>query len=98
MLESVIFSSGRERHYDYDGVLMTRVTDENGRVLIRNWYTQRFLQKQQFGNGGVYSYSYDWPHDEYFPRKVDVTLPDGASRELSVGGSVPEFVRNNQRH
>jgi YD repeat-containing protein len=98
MLESVIFASGRERHYDYDGVLMTRVTDENGRVLIRNWYRQRFLQKQQFGNGGVYSYSYDWPHDEYFPRKVGVTVPDGVSRELSVGGSVPEFVRNNQRH
>ena len=98
MLKSAIFSSGRERYYDYDGVLMTRITDENGHVLIRNWYRQRFLQKQQFGNGGVYSYSYDWPHDESFPRKVGVTVPDGTLRELSVAGSVPEFVRNYQRH
>ena len=97
MLKSAILSSHRERHYDYDGVLMTQVTDENGRVLIRNWYRQRFLQKQQFGNAGVYSYSYDWPHDEYFPRKVGVTLPDGTLRQLSVAGSVPEFVKNYRR-
>jgi YD repeat-containing protein len=98
MLKSAVLSSGRERHYDYEGVLMTRITDENGHVLIRNWYQQRFLQKQQFGNGGVYSYSYDWPHDDYFPRKVGVTLPDGTPRGLSVAGSVPEFVKNYQRH
>jgi YD repeat-containing protein len=97
MLESAILSSGRERHYEYDGVLMTQIKDENGHVLIRNWYRQRFLQKQQFGNGGVYSYNYDWPQDEYFPRKVGVTLPDGTLRELSVAGSIPEFVRNYQR-
>ena len=98
MLKSMVLSSGRERHYDYDGVLMSRIADENGHVLVRNWYRQRFLQKQQFGNGGVYGYSYDWPKDEYFPRKVGITLPDGTLRELSVAGSVPEFVRNYLRH
>jgi type II secretory pathway pseudopilin PulG len=94
MLISVIYSSGRQRHYDYDGVLMTRVTDEKGRVLVRNWFRQRSLERQQFGNDGVYSYAYDWAPNEYFPRKVGVTLPDGSFRELSVAGSVPEFVRN----
>jgi len=76
---------------------MTEVRDESGHVLIHNWYWQRFLQRQQFGNGGVYSYSYDWPHDQYFPRKVGITLPDGTFRELSVADSVPEFVRNYHR-
>jgi YD repeat-containing protein len=98
MLKSAISSSGRERHYEYDGVLLTQITDENGHVLIRNWYRQRFLQKQQFGNGGVYSYSYDWPRDEYFPRKVGVTLPDGTLREISLADSVPDFVRNYKKH
>jgi YD repeat-containing protein len=98
MLESVVLSSGRERHFDYDGILMSRIADENGHVLVRNWYRQRFLQKQQFGNGGVYWYSYDWPEEEYFPRKVGITLPDGTLRELSVAGSVPEFVKNYPRH
>lgn len=38
------------------------------------------------------------PHGEYFPRKVGVTLPDGTLRQLSVAGSVPEFVKNYQQH
>jgi len=93
MLKSAILSSGRERHYEYNGVLMTRITDENGRMLVRNWYSQRFLQRQEFGSGAVYSYSYDWPHDEYLPRRVWVTLPDQTKHELSVAHSVPEFIK-----
>lgn len=98
MLSAVSLSSGRERHYDYDGVFMTRVTDEHGHVLIRNWYSQRFLKRQQFGNGSEYSYTYNWPENEYFPNKVSVIVPGGTLREFSVAGSVPEFVRNYQRH
>jgi YD repeat-containing protein len=94
MLKSAILSSGRERHYEYDGVLMKLVTDEKGRVLIRNSYKERFLRQQQFENGAIYSYSYDWAPNEYYPTKVRVTLPDGTNRELSVGDSVPDFVRN----
>jgi YD repeat-containing protein len=97
MLKSAILSSGRERHYDYNGVLMTQITDESGHMLIHNWYWQRFLQRQQFGNGAVYSYRYDWAPDETFPKRVWVTLPDRTRRELSVTDSVPEFVRNHHR-
>ena len=97
MLKSAILSSGRERHYDYSGVLMTQITDERGRDLLRNWYRERFLWRQQFGNGVVYSYNYDWAPDEHYPRRVWVTLPDQTKRELSVSGSVPEYVRNYHR-
>jgi len=97
MLRTATLSSGRERHYEYNGVLMTQITDENGHVLIHNWFRERFLQRQQFGNGAVYSYSYDWGPDEYYPKRVWVTLPDQTKRELSVGASVPEFVRNYHR-
>ncbi len=97
MLKSAILSSGRERHYDYDGLLMTHITDEKGHVLIHNWFRERFLQRQEFGNGAVYSYSYDWAPNEYYPKRVRVTLPDKTTKELSVGASVPEFVRNYHR-
>jgi YD repeat-containing protein len=97
MLKSVITSSGRERHYEYNGVLMTQITDERGRVLLHNWFQQRFLERQQFGNGAIYSYQYDWAPDEYYPRRVWVTLPDQTKRELSVGASVPEFLKNYHR-
>jgi YD repeat-containing protein len=97
MLKSAILSSGRERHYEYHGVLMTQITDENGHVLLHNWFRERFLQRQQFGNGAVYSYSYDWAPDEYYPKRVTVTLPDETTQELSVGASVPEFVKNYHR-
>jgi YD repeat-containing protein len=97
MLKSAVLSSGRERHYEYNGVLMTQITDETGHVLIHNWFRERFLRQQQFGNGAVYSYSYDWAPKEYYPKRVWVTLPDQTRRELSVGASVPEFVRNYHR-
>ncbi len=48
MLKSAILSSGRERHYDYDGTRMTRIADETGRVLLRNWYNSEVVIQQQF--------------------------------------------------
>jgi YD repeat-containing protein len=95
MLSSVILSSGRGRHYEYEGAsLMSLVTDENGHVLIHNWYNGRLLKQQQFGNGSLYSYSYDWAPTEYYPRKVLLTTPDHKTKELSVAGSVPGYIRN----
>jgi hypothetical protein len=76
---------------------MTQITDGSGHVLIHNWFRERFLQRQQFGNGAVYSYSYDWAPDEYYPKRVRVTLPDNTRQEFSVGASVPEFVKNYHR-
>jgi YD repeat-containing protein len=97
MLETVISSSGRQRHYEYEGTLMTRISDEGGRVLVHNWYDNGYLERQEFGNGDIYSYSYDWPANRYYPNKVTVTLPDRSTRELSVADSVPEYGKNYHR-
>jgi uncharacterized protein RhaS with RHS repeats len=94
MLTAAIFSSGRERHYDYGGVLMTKVSDENGRILVHNWYHSGLVIQQEFANGAVYQYAYDWAPDRYYPDKVVVTLPDSTKREVYVADSVPEFVKN----
>jgi YD repeat-containing protein len=44
MLTDAVLSSGHARHYSYDGVLMTAVTDENGKELLRNFYRSSFLR------------------------------------------------------
>src|SRR6266571_1656536 len=64
-------------------LLMTRITDEKGRVLLRNRYESRVLMRQQFGNGATYSYSYDWAPNRYYPDKVVVTFPDRQSTRYS---------------
>ena len=97
MLNTVVLSSGRQCHYDYYGTLMTQITDEIGHVLVKNGYVSRFLRQQQFGDGEVYFYRYDWAPTAYYPDNVVVTLSDQTPREISVGGSVPEFVRNYKK-
>jgi YD repeat-containing protein len=96
MLTSVVLSSGRQRRYEYEGSLMTQISDESRRVLLRNRYDRGFLQRQEFGNGAVYSYSYDWAPSGYYPEKVWVTLPDQRVQKLSVANSVPEFSKSLQ--
>ncbi len=97
MLTAAVLSSGRERHYDYEGTLMTQVRDESGRVLVHNWYERSYLKRQEFGNGTVFSYSYDWSSTSHYPAKVWVTMPDHTTKELSVTDSVPEYVKNFHR-
>ena len=84
MLEAATLSSGRQWHYEYDGALMTRIINEKGRVLLRNWYKSGVLMRQQFENGAIYSYSYDWAPNRFYADKVVVTLPDQTKRDVSV--------------
>jgi YD repeat-containing protein len=94
MLKSAILSSGRERHYDYDRTHMITIADETGRILLRNWYQRECVIRQEFANGMVYRYAYDWPKGRYYPNKVVVTMPNFTNREVHVADSVPEFVQN----
>ena len=43
MLTDVTFSSGHERHYSYQGILMIQISDEKKNVLLRNWYENSLL-------------------------------------------------------
>jgi hypothetical protein len=44
MLKTVMLSSGRQRHYDYEGVLMTQIIDETGHYKrSRQWRQNLFL-------------------------------------------------------
>ena len=96
MLANVMLSSGRQRHYQYDGALMTQISDEAGRVLLENWYDKGILSRQQFADGETYSYAYS-SHSKYYADSATVTLPDGTSKEVSVAESVPEYLRNYHR-
>lgn len=94
MLTDVILSSGHERHYSYQGVLMTEVSDEAKKILLRNWYDHTLLVRQQFANGEVYSYFYDWPEGTHSPDQVQIVSPDNTRMNIQVRDSIPNYVLN----
>ena len=94
MVQTVTLSSGRERIYTYDGTLMTSITNEYGKTLVRNVYDQGRLSRQEFGNGATYSYNYDPDPSRRYARSVMVRLPNGSSKRLSLEQYVPAYVKN----
>jgi YD repeat-containing protein len=86
-------SSGQERHYQYQGALMTTILDEHGHVLLRNTYDSGVLVRQVYANGEVYGYRYFWDAKRTFVDKAVITLPNGSQREVWVGDSVPAYLR-----
>jgi hypothetical protein len=95
-LTDAALSSGRKRHFSYEGDLMTMIEDENGQVLLRNTYSYNQLVRQEFGNGEVYSYAYTPSPDRTYAEAVDVTLPDGTKTRVETGSSVPAIVKQPQ--
>ena len=93
MLADVTLSSGRERHYSYQKRAMTQIMDEKGIVLLRNWYDRGLLARQDFANGMLASYHFQWAQGTYYPEKVTVRLAGGAEREIKISDAVPEYVR-----
>jgi hypothetical protein len=77
---------------------MTKIHDEKGRLLLHNWYKSGLVIRQEFGNGAIYEYAYDWAPNRCCPDRVVVTLSDSTKREVSVVDSVPEFVKNYHEH
>ncbi len=94
MLADVFLSSGHQRHYFYEGLLMTVVEDENRKILLRNSYEYGALKRQQFGNGQIYSYSYRGSPKASYAETIEVTLPDSTKINVGTGDSVPEYVKN----
>jgi YD repeat-containing protein len=93
MLLYAIQSSGKERHYEYQNALMTTITNERGRVLVRNTYNSGVLVRQEYGNGDVYEYRYIWNTRRTYADKVIVTLPDHVQKEVSVSESVSSYFK-----
>lgn len=90
MLVQVENSDGRKRLYGYDGELLTSVTDEQGHVLLRNWYESDWIARQQYADGGIwrYGYEYDDPSKTQFANRVTVTGPDGSRSVIEIGDAV----------
>jgi YD repeat-containing protein len=97
MLLYAASSSGEERHYQYQGVLMTAILDEHKQVLLRNTYKSNVLVRQAYANGDIFQYRYIWAaKPSYYADKVVVTLPDGSFREVFPADSVPDYLRKQR--
>jgi hypothetical protein len=93
MLLAAIRSSGEERHYQYQGVLMTTITNERGVVLLRNTYASGVLTRQEYGNGDTYEFSYTWNAKKTYTEKAIVTLPDHSAQEVPTADSVSGYLK-----
>lgn len=93
MLTDAIHSSGASRHYEYRGVLMTAIKDEQGNTLLNNVYQNGLLIQQTYPNGDVYRFRYVLNSKRTYAIEAIVTLPDGDEREVETAGSVPEDLR-----
>lgn len=100
MLSDAFFSSGRERRYFYSGTAMTEVRDEAGKVLVRNWYDNRMVVRQEFPDGSACAYRYRYAGKARYPFAADVTLmsPGPSSKqttaEINVDGAIPEYLKS----
>jgi YD repeat-containing protein len=94
LLISAVSSSGKERHYEYQDDRMTMIRDEAGHVLLHNTYAHFVVVGQEYANGDVYSYDYEWSANRMYAKKVTVTLPDHTTQEVNIGESVPEDILN----
>lgn len=100
MLSDAFFSSGKERHYSYDGALMTDVKDETGKVLVHNWYDSRMVIRQDFPDGSACAYQYRYAEKARYPFAVDVTLMSPApaakrmTTEVKVSDTIPEYIKS----
>ncbi len=94
LLGDVVLSSRAEGHYGYEGDLMATITDEHGRMILRNTYDDGQVVRQEYADGQVFQYEYQFSPDQIYVEKVLITLPDHSSIEVKVDG-VPEGVRAN---
>ncbi len=99
LLSDVIYSSGKERHYEYDGVLMTWIQAENGRVLLHNSYDEQgLLKRQDFGNGNYLTYDYQVGNKFFLQDSVSVRFPNGKTKTLQLSQAIPDSEKHPPQH
>jgi YD repeat-containing protein len=95
-LTDVVNSDGTIRYYWYENGLLTFIRDQQRRLLLRNFYDNGWVIRQQFGNGDTIRYSYDFSPNSpnhYYAERVILTLPDGSLRQIPIGDSVSEVYK-----
>lgn len=92
-LEDVNLSSGHSRHYEYSGILMTQITDESGRVLLKNSYAAGLLVHQEFPNNRNFSYEYKWSDSGRYVQEADVSRQSLDHQVVNTTDSVPDWIR-----
>jgi hypothetical protein len=90
-------ADGRVRRYTYAGDLLTSVQDERGRYLIRNEYRASRIASQEYLNGGRYAFHYKMADNDRYVQEATIALPDGRSRSIRVGDSVPQILKDLSR-
>lgn len=94
LLRDVVMSSGTARHYDYEGRLMTAITDEHGHMILRNIYAEGQVIRQEYAGGQVFQYAYQLSPNRLYVERAIITFPDGSSKEITIDG-LPEAVKAN---
>jgi hypothetical protein len=96
-LTDVSYADGRARHYTYDGVLLTTVRDETGRVLIDNAYSQGKVVRQTYASGDTRRIRYDVAPNGGYARSATIETSDGISHVIRTEDFVPQWIRSFQR-
>ena len=63
---------------------MTSVSDEHGRVLVRNTYQSGVLVKQAYATGEVLQYSYRFVRGTSDVEEAVITLPDLSTQTIRL--------------
>lgn len=89
LLTDVVRSDKHERHYSYEGDLMTDVRDESRHLLVHNSYDAGWIVRQDFPNGASARYAYDYGQgNRHYAQQVTVTFSDGSVKKAVTGDSV----------
>lgn len=94
MLTNAISSAGKKRHYEYEGINLTVVRNEEEKILLANSYSQNRVMAQQFADGQVYRYDYHWSANYQYADSVTIQYPNGTEQTIDTGSSVPDYVRS----
>jgi len=87
-LTDVRHSTGSARYYYYENGLLTWARDENGRLLVHNFYDSNWLVEQRFGNDQRIRYSYDLAKNRKYAEQVSITFPDNTVKTIKTSNSV----------
>ncbi len=94
LLVDVRHSDGRGRRYTYEGSSLTEVRDETGRVLLRNWYHEFRIARQDYANGQSCQFNYTLATIPIYAVDARVVLPDGATRSFHTADWVSQYVKD----